>query len=280
MDAFYRRFLQPGDLAFDLGSHVGNRIRSWRALGARVVAVEPQPALVRTLKLLYGRDRNVHILASAVGARDGGMPLHLNLANPTLSTALADFIAHAQAAPSFHGQRWRATIEVLVVSLDGLIAAHGAPNFVKIDIEGHEAEALRGLSQLLPALSFEFVPMHRAVAEAALDRLEELGDYRFNASLGDQMLLLHSRPAHPRRCPPVAAQPRRRCPRRRPLRQHRSGTAGPLKKKKYTPLRGRNAYHHAAARAGVARPTRHDNRSPWLSEAGVAMATIRRTNGQ
>ena len=159
MDAFYRRFLQPGDLAFDLGSHVGNRIRSWRALGARVVAVEPQPAMVRTLKLLYGRDRNVHILASAVGARDGRMPLHLNLANPTLSTASADFIAHAQAAPSFRGQRWRATIEVPVVSLDGLIAAHGAPNFVKIDIEGHEAEALRGRGSTRPAGGIGRLPL-------------------------------------------------------------------------------------------------------------------------
>ena len=34
------------ELAFDVGSHAGNRVRAFRRLGARVVAVEPQPDLV------------------------------------------------------------------------------------------------------------------------------------------------------------------------------------------------------------------------------------------
>ena len=43
---------------------------------------------------------------------------------------------------------------------------------------------MRGLSQPVFALSVEFVPMDRAAAEASLDRLMDLGDYRFNASMG------------------------------------------------------------------------------------------------
>ena len=39
MDTLYRRFLRPGDLAFDIGAHVGDRVASFRRLGARVVAV-------------------------------------------------------------------------------------------------------------------------------------------------------------------------------------------------------------------------------------------------
>src|SRR5207245_1510417 len=71
MDQLYARFIQPGDLVFDIGAHVGDRIASFRRLGARVVAVEPQPALVRILKLLYGRDCAVTIEPVAVG-RSGG----------------------------------------------------------------------------------------------------------------------------------------------------------------------------------------------------------------
>lgn len=194
MDGFYRRFLRPGDLAFDLGAHVGNRIRSWRKLGARVVAVEPQPAMVRALRLLYGRDPQVTILAAAIASGDRPVALHLNLVNPTISTTSGGFIAAAAAAASFQGQQWSEVIEVPAVSLDALIAAHGTPRFVKIDIEGYEAEALQGLSQALPALSVEFVPMHRKVIEAALARLAQLGDYRFNASYGDDMRLLHPQP--------------------------------------------------------------------------------------
>ena len=34
MAAFYRQFLSPGDLAFDIGAHVGSRVRAWRRIGA------------------------------------------------------------------------------------------------------------------------------------------------------------------------------------------------------------------------------------------------------
>ena len=38
MDRLYARFVKPGDLVFDVGSHVGDRIAAFRRLGARVVA--------------------------------------------------------------------------------------------------------------------------------------------------------------------------------------------------------------------------------------------------
>ena len=34
MDALYKRFLGPGDLAFDIGAHVGDRVSSFRRLGS------------------------------------------------------------------------------------------------------------------------------------------------------------------------------------------------------------------------------------------------------
>ena len=42
LDGFHRRFLGPGDLAFDIGAHVGDRAASFRRLGAKVVALEPR----------------------------------------------------------------------------------------------------------------------------------------------------------------------------------------------------------------------------------------------
>src|SRR5262245_30786260 len=83
MDLLYRQFIRPGDLAFDIGAHVGDRVAAFRRLGAQVVAAEPQPALVRTLKLLYGRDKNVIIVPRAVGREAGPIPMMVNAANPT-----------------------------------------------------------------------------------------------------------------------------------------------------------------------------------------------------
>lgn len=191
MDRLYGRFVQRGDLVFDVGAHVGDRIASFRRLGARVVAVEPQPALVRVLKLLYGRKPNVIIEASAVGRAPGTTELMINSDNPTVSTASRDFVGAARGAAGWESQRWNKSITVPVTTLDALIARHGRPAFIKLDVEGFEAEALDGLTQPVEALSFEFTTIQREVALACIDRCVTLGYTRFNAALGESQTLAH-----------------------------------------------------------------------------------------
>jgi FkbM family methyltransferase len=194
MDALYGRFLRPGDLAFDIGAHVGDRVASFRRLGARVVAVEPQPALVLTLRFLYALDREVRIEPVALGARSGTIELRLNPPNPTVATASSDFIAAAAGAPGWEGQRWTKTATVRMRTLDELVVAHGMPRFVKIDVEGFEDEVLAGASRPLPALSFEFTTIQRDVALRAVERLARASAYSFNAALGESQQLAHRAP--------------------------------------------------------------------------------------
>jgi len=192
---FYRRFVPSGGLAFDVGAHAGNRVAAFLRLGARVVAVEPQPDFVRLLQRRFGDDDRVTVLPQALGHAAGRAQLLASVRTPTVSTLSADFARRAAATASFRGVRWDPGPMVQVDTLDALIDRHGRPDFVKIDVEGFELAVLQGLSQPLPALSFEFLPAVRDIALGCIDRLEALAApggqrYLYAVSLGERLRLL------------------------------------------------------------------------------------------
>ena len=191
MDSLNRAFVTQGDLVFDLGAHVGDRTASFLRLGASVVALEPQPRIFRALKLLQGRKPGVVVLPWAVGQHEAEMTLYLNSENPTVSTLASSFIEATAGAKEWEGQAWDKQVIVPVTTLDKLISRYGTPDFVKIDVEGHEAEVLSGLTHAIPTLSFEFTTIQRACAYACIDRLSELGRYEYNISLGEDHVLRH-----------------------------------------------------------------------------------------
>jgi FkbM family methyltransferase len=187
----YRPFVAPGDLVFDVGAHLGDRTAAFSDLGARVVALEPQPRIRRWLERMVGKDPRVTIREEAVGSAAGTARLAISRKNPTVSSL-------AQAWPNelplrnegFEHVRWEESVEVQVTTLDALIDLYGLPSFCKIDVEGFEAEALSGLSRAIPALSFEFVAGAQQVAVACVRRLQALGDYEFNAVAGEQRVFV------------------------------------------------------------------------------------------
>lgn len=190
MQRFYSRLLGPGDLAFDVGAHVGSRTWVWTRLGARVVAVEPVPQAMRVLRALYGRDPRVTLLQAAVGRQPGQVPMLVCEREPTVSTLATDWAERMlRERSAFAHTRWERSVLVPVTTLDDLIACYGRPAFCKIDVEGYDLEVLRGLSEPLPALSFEYVPPALDLALACLERLAQLGRHEFNWSWGESMQL-------------------------------------------------------------------------------------------
>jgi FkbM family methyltransferase len=176
----YAPFINPGDLCFDIGAHLGDRVRAWSRLGARVIALEPHPATMNWLRRWYGYLPNITLIEQAVGAQAGSTTLWISRLTPSVSTISREWLTTVQSNRRFAGVRWDEQIPVNVTTLDALISQYGKPAFCKIDVEGAELEVLQGLSSALPALSFEYIPAKIDTALDCIQRLEQLGQYEYN----------------------------------------------------------------------------------------------------
>jgi FkbM family methyltransferase len=180
---FYRGFVEPGDLCFDIGANVGNRTELLQEIGARVVSVEPQGSCVDRLRQRFSDDEAVVIVPSAVGAAPGTAEIAVCEEDSTISTMSSRWRNEGR----FSDRTWTRTESVPVTTMDQLIEEHGSPSFCKIDVEGFEKQVLEGLSSPVRCVSFEFTREFLDDARACVGLLESLGPVEVNASFGESM---------------------------------------------------------------------------------------------
>ena len=182
----YARFIRRGDLVFDVGAYRGEHTAHLLALGARVVAVEPDRTRAAGLSRRFGAEPNVIIASVAVGAQPS---------RATLYTSQVP--AHATLHPDmqiarFPKERFESAGIVEVTTLDRLIKCFGVPALIKLDIEGGELDALQGLTVRPKFVMFEFSFAHFNAADACMDKLRPSV---FNATLRDSHKLIYDGPS-------------------------------------------------------------------------------------
>lgn len=172
--ALYQTVVRPGDLVFDIGAHLGEHAAHFLALGARVIALEPQPACHHTLEVLRDKNPQMTLIPYAVSETDGVTEL-----------CLSEVPAHATCNPEYQMARFPAEsfgtrMTVPMISLERLSGLYGLPDYVKIDVEGHEWKILKAMRLRPRFISFEF---SRENLEMAEDIMGHLAPARFNVSL-------------------------------------------------------------------------------------------------
>jgi FkbM family methyltransferase len=186
MLAFYAQLIGKGDLVFDIGANLGNRIAPFLDLGAKVVAVEPQPKCIRELKERFGD--SIAIEPKGVDEKPGTREMFVS-SNTVLSTFSSEWIEKTKNE-RFSGMQWNAKKEIQMTTMDELIGKYGIPRFVKVDVEGFELNVLNGLSQKIGSLSFEYaVPEQTASLQKCLERLQHINPAALcNYSIGETMV--------------------------------------------------------------------------------------------
>ena len=186
MKTFYRQFVGNDDLCFDIGANIGNRVGIFLSLGARVVALEPQPDCVEILKRKYGKKEQVTVLPFAAGQNEGESDMYVS--NSTTISSMSRSWIDAVKQNRFKDLAWNKTIKVKVTTLDALINKFGCPKFIKIDVEGYEENVVYGLSSKVKAMSLEFTPEYNESTIQAIEHLSKLAACEFNFSAGETMV--------------------------------------------------------------------------------------------
>lgn len=169
---------------FDIGANVGDKATVFSEIAERVVCVEADPTTSTWLRWRFAFNSAVVVKNVAVGSEVGeGRLYRKNYSGfNTLSQKWSD--ASGEQGVSDGGM-----VDVQVTTLDALISLHGSPDYIKIDVEGYELPAIRGLNQGIRVLSFEanipaFLPETREIIKAINGREVVV---RYNLRIADEV---------------------------------------------------------------------------------------------
>jgi FkbM family methyltransferase len=133
-----------GDVVVDIGAHVGVFTdNALRAGASKVIMVEPDPINVECLRRNFATElANGRVVLIAEGAWSSHSELELHIG-----------VSNSGTGSMQYAEKGSRSVKVPVRPLDEMLAEKGITqvNFIKMDIEGAEREALRGASKLLAA---------------------------------------------------------------------------------------------------------------------------------
>lgn len=184
------RAARSGGVLFDIGAHSG-LISALFCAGhpeSKVFSFEPSPILferLRAIRELNQFGQRMRIEQSGIGEASATMEMLLDPAGGFIQ------------AQRFDHTMWSSpeVIEIPIERIpDAASRLHAIPQFIKLDIESYEYEAIKGAQEFLrehkPTIFLElhlnYLDQRHLSARALVEILEQCG-YRFYASSGSQL---------------------------------------------------------------------------------------------
>lgn len=127
--------VRKGDVALDIGANWGPYAHQLSRAGCRVIAFEPNQDMARRLAHALP---NAQVEAVALSDREGTATLHI----PVMQNGEGATGFGSMEAPRAGGGGESLELQILVKRLDDY--AYERVNFIKIDVEGHEAATIEG----------------------------------------------------------------------------------------------------------------------------------------
>lgn len=159
--------LDPGSTCLDIGANIGNHANFFSKHFGRVIAFEPNP-MVHAVLVANTFGSNVTPIPQGLSDTRCELPFQQNFAN----------LGASQIVETNHSE----VSKINVIPLDDLIEEYALSDvsFVKIDVENHELQALRGainfLSKNMPVIAMEaFFKEHPERGKKIEDLLKDLG---------------------------------------------------------------------------------------------------------
>jgi len=153
---FLTHLLGEGDFVFfDVGANVGNYSFEFMKLfpNVKVVAFEPGKAAHETLQNRFSGKTKVILENSALGSSIGNAELFFDLEGSGLASLTKRNLDHIAVA-------FKKSEVINITTAENWIETNQmSPSFVKIDVEGHELDVLKGFGNYLsgiPLIQFEF----------------------------------------------------------------------------------------------------------------------------
>ena len=186
------------ELIFDVGSNRGEWTETIlsRNRDCKIVCVEPQENHASHLEQKFSTlisSGRVVVYNKAISKEEGNINFYMCNEDDGCSTTDEDFRENSCFAASEKIMQdgvmfkdhytYNDPITIKTTTLDNLIHENGIPDLLKLDIEGHEYEALLGLTQKVPLLTFEWHETMRDKVIRSIERLSTLGFTQFSTEI-------------------------------------------------------------------------------------------------